>query len=153
MYWTDWGRTAKIESASMDGSERRDFVITDISEPNGLTVDLDSERVYWSDADLERLEYISFDGTGRTLLETEDTGLQDPFAVSVGDDILFWSDLDTNSVYATHKEHGSDDGNGYFATVATFPSAPFGVEALLSDRQPLSKKASLIYYILTYLIF
>ena len=109
--------------------------------------------MYWSDADLERLEYISFDGTGRTLLETEDTGLQDPFAVSVGDDILFWSDLDTNSVYATHKEHGSDDGNGYFATVATFTSAPFGVEALLSDRQPLSKKASLIHYILTYLIF
>lgn len=160
MYWTDWGRTAKIETASMDGSERRDFVITDLSQPNGLSVDLDSERVYWSDSDLDKLEYMSFDGTGRTQLETEATGLLYPFSVSVGGDIVYWSDWETNSIYATHKEHGADDSIGYFATIASFPSTPFGVEALLSERQPTSnRKAYLfisllfIYYFLLYIVY
>ena len=140
MYWTDWGREAKIEIASMDGSERRDFVVDDLSQPNGISIDLAGERVYWSDSDLNKLEFIGFDGTGRTQIETESTGLQHPFAVSVGGEILFWSDWDTNTVYGTHKEHGSDDGQGYFNAVATFPSTPYGIEALIPGRQPSGKK-------------
>ena len=136
MYWTDWGREAKIEMASMDGSERRDFVIGDLSQPNGISIDLVSERVYWSDSDLDKLEFIGFDGTGRTQVETEATGLQHPFSVSVGGDVLFWSDWDTNSIYVTHKEHGANDGQGYFNSIATLPSTPYGVEALLAQRQP-----------------
>ena len=138
MYWTDWGRTAKIEVASMDGSERRDFVITDLSQPNGIAIDLSENRVYWSDADLDKLEFINFDGSSRTSVETAATGLTHPFAVSVGNNALFWSDWATNSIYATHKEHGANsiDGNGYFATIASFPSTPYGVEALLPGRQP-----------------
>ena len=119
----------------MDGAERRDFVITELSQPNGISIDLVSERVYWCDSDLNRLEFIDFHGDSRTAVETEATGLQHPFAVSVSESILFWSDWDTNSIYATHKEHGADDGNGYFATIATFASTPYGVEALIADRQ------------------
>lgn len=136
MYWTDWGRNAKIEIASMDGSERRDFVITGLSQPNGIAIDLDSQRVYWADSDLDKLEFISFDGTGRTSVETEATGLQLPFAVTLHGDILFWSDWATNSIYATHKQHGANDINGHFAIIASFPSTPFGLEAYLSERQP-----------------
>lgn len=139
MYWTDWGRTAKIEVASMDGSERRDFVITDLSQPNCVTIDLVSDRVYWSDSDLDKLEYVDFDGFGRTAVETEETGLLYPFACTVAGDILFWSDWATNSIYATHKQHGADDNNGYFAAIASFPSTPFGVEAFLLERQPTCK--------------
>ena len=142
MYWTDWGITAKIETASMDGQERRDFVITELSQPNGISIDLESERVYWSDSDLDKLEFIGFDGTGRTLVETEATGLGYPFSVSIAEDLLFWSDWSTNTIYVTHKEHGSDDGNGYFTAIASFPSTPFGVEALFSDRQPSSMRTT-----------
>ena len=136
MYWTDWGREAKIETASMDGTERRDLVVDAISQPNGIAIDLVAQRVYWADSDLDTLEFISFDGTGRTQVETEAMGLQHPFGVSVGADILFWSDWNTNTIYVTHKEHGADDGLGYFSSVAIFSSTPYGIEALRSDRQP-----------------
>lgn len=136
MYWTDWGRTAKIEIASMDGSERRDFVITELSQPNGIAIDLDAERVYWSDSDLDKLEFIGFDGSGRMSVETETTGLLHPFAVTIAGDLLFWSDWATNSIYATHKQHGANDDNGHFAVIASFPSTPYGLEAYLLDRQP-----------------
>lgn len=135
MYWTDWGRTAKIEEASMDGSERRDFVIEGLSQPNGIALDFQSSRVYWSDSDLDRLEFINFDGSGRTSVETDATGLLLPFALSVGGDILFWSDWATKTVYATHKEHGAHDVLGHFAAIASFSTIPFGVEAYLSERQ------------------
>ena len=39
VYWTDWGRVAKIERAALDGSERS--VIVDASHlewPNGLAI-------------------------------------------------------------------------------------------------------------------
>ena len=141
MYWSDWGRNAKIEIASMDGSERRDFVITDLSQPNGISIDLEAQRVYWSDSDLNKLEFIGFNGESRTSVETEATGLQHPFAVSVGGDILVWSDWETNSIYATHKEHGANGGNGYFTTIASFSSTPYGVEILLPGRQPIGMSA------------
>ena len=144
IYWTDWGRVAKIEIASMDGSGRRDFVVDDLSQPNGISIDLESERVYWVDSDLDKIEFISFGGTGRMQVETEATGLQHPFALSVGGEALFWSDWDTNAIYATHKEHGADDGLGYFNSIASFDSTPYGVEALIPGRQP-SGKHTLVY--------
>jgi len=38
MYWTDWGRQAKIERASLDGSDRQLIVNKDVIWPNGLTI-------------------------------------------------------------------------------------------------------------------
>lgn len=68
MYWSDWGTNARIEKAGMDGSERSVFLSENIGLPNGLVVDYDSSRVYWADAKLKTLEYIEFNGRGRTIL-------------------------------------------------------------------------------------
>ena len=121
----------------MDGSERRIIISSDLSQPNGITVDYVSERIYWSDSDLDKIEYSNYDGTERMTLETENSGLLYPFALTVSDDTLFWSDWATSTIYATHKEHGADNNLGYFYSIAYFPaSIPYGIEALLSNRQP-----------------
>jgi len=65
MYWTDWGREAKIERSGMDGSERHVLVADDVMWPNSLTVDCQHDRLYWTDAGLERIETSRLDGTGR----------------------------------------------------------------------------------------
>lgn len=129
------GVTAQIERAFLDGSERRVIINTGLSQPVGITIDYGDQRIYWSDIDLDRLEYSSFDGSGRSVVETEASGLLHPFALTVANDLLFWTDWVTNSVYATHKVHGSSDTIGYFAVVATFLSDPYGIEALLENRQ------------------
>ena len=135
MFWTDLGVTAQIERAFLDGSERRVIINTGLSQPVGITIDYGDQRIYWSDIDLDRLEYSSFDGSGRSVVETEASGLLHPFVLTVANDLLFWTDWVTNSVYATHKVHGSNDTIGYFAMVATFLSDPYGIEALLENRQ------------------
>ena len=65
MYWTDWGTTAKIERASMDGQNRMVLHNTLLQWPNGITIDYAAQRLYWTDAFLDKIEYSGVDGTGR----------------------------------------------------------------------------------------
>ena len=136
MFWSDYGVTAKIETAAMDGMERRTLHFTDLSQPNGITIDYGSQRIYWSDSDLDKLEFSGFDGSDRTVLESVTSGLLHPFAVTVADNLIFWSDWATNTIYATHKEHGALEDEGFFAEIATFLDTPYGIEALQAARQP-----------------
>ena len=50
MYWSDWGRTPKIEQATMAGNQRHAIVSSDLGWPNGLTIDFEEEKIYWADA-------------------------------------------------------------------------------------------------------
>ena len=121
----------------MDGSDRRTIITSDLSQPNGITIDYVSERIYWTDSDLDKIEYANYDGTVRMSVETANTGLLYPFAVTLFDDILFWSDWASGSIYATHKDHGADSDQGFFSSIAHFPaSIPYGIEALKANRQP-----------------
>ena len=146
MFWTDYGVTAKIETAAMDGRERRTLHFSGLSQPNGITIDYPSGRIYWSDAGEDRLEFSRFDGSGRTVVESGTSGLLEPFAVTVVDSLLFWSDWSTNKIYATHYEHGTLQGDGFFAEIVTFLDTPYGIEALRADRQPSGIEISCLLY-------
>ena len=124
-----------IERAFMDGSDRRVIIGSGISSPVSITIDYSEQRIYWADVDLNRLEYCDYNGLNCFIVESEPSGLLYPYALTVANDLLFWTDWITDSVYATHKENGSSVGNGYFQKVATFSSDPYGIEALLENRQ------------------
>ena len=57
LYWTDWGDTARIQRASMDGQniETVHNQSTSIRQPQALTIDYDSQTLYWSDQSLYKL--------------------------------------------------------------------------------------------------
>ena len=119
----------------MDGSSRRTIINSDLSQPNGITVDYLSEKIYWSDSDLDKIEFSNYDGTNRMVLETEESGLLYPFSLTVVDEILFWSDWNSQTIYATHKEHGVETNEGYFTPIAIFTSIPYGIEVISAGRQ------------------
>ena len=56
MYWTDWGTSPKIERANLDGGHRRIIVKGDLKWPNGLVIDEASQRLFWADASLGKIE-------------------------------------------------------------------------------------------------
>ena len=143
MFWTDWGQTAKIEQAFMDGKDRRTLHDTGLSQPNGIAIDYAAQRIYWSDSDLDRLEYSKYDGTERMVLETQADGVLHPFALGVVDDLVFWTDWETNYLYYTHKDHGNTEGLGLFQELAHFTSTPYGVEAIVDRRQ---QPGNIIYF-------
>ncbi len=125
----------------MDGSDRTAIVNTDLVWPNGITIDYAEQRLYWTDAFLDRIEYSNVDGSGRVVLEDNATGLVHPFAITLEGDLLFWTEWSENKVFYTHKLLSEN-----LVLVDYLPGTPFGIEAVTPDRQMNGKK----YYMRTY---
>ena len=65
MYWTDWGANPKIERAGMDASNRIVIISSNLTWPNGLAIDYETQRLYWADAGMKTIEFGNFDGSDR----------------------------------------------------------------------------------------
>lgn len=103
VFWTDWGEKAKIERASMDGdpSERKVIVRTDdLGWPNGIAIDLEESRVYYSDAKVSRVYSMNFDGKERRVIQKYEGH---PYAIVVMGPNVYWTDWQNNSIYTTFK--------------------------------------------------
>lgn len=53
MYYTDWGRfgnTGKIFRATMGGNNKIAIHEHNLTQPSGLAIDYDDEKLYWTDA-------------------------------------------------------------------------------------------------------
>jgi hypothetical protein len=67
MFFTDEQR---VESAAMDGSDRRIIVTGHLNMLTGLSVDIPSRRVYFCDGKVDRIESVAYDGTDRQTVST-----------------------------------------------------------------------------------
>jgi len=65
MYWCDWSSNPHIAVAGMDGKNIRIFVSTNLKAPQSLTIDYPTNRLYWADIKLKKIETIRLDGTDR----------------------------------------------------------------------------------------
>ena len=112
----------------MDGDARRTLHSTSLVWPNGITLDYATERLYWVDALLDRIEYSLYDGSQRTVLRSD---LSHPFALTIFGDLVYWTDWNHNSVFSTHKTLSLGIG-----TVRDFlRGVPYGIEAVDASRQ------------------
>ncbi|XP_066506010.1 low-density lipoprotein receptor-related protein 5 isoform X2 [Hoplias malabaricus] len=129
MYWTDWGEEPRIERAGMDGSSRRVIVEEEIYWPNGLTIDLQEQKLYWADAKLSFIHRANLDGTARETV-VEGT-LTHPFALTLFEETLYWTDWQTRSIHACNKHTGDNRReilNGIYS--------PMDIQVLSQERQP-----------------
>ncbi|KAL1429232.1 hypothetical protein MTO96_016561 [Rhipicephalus appendiculatus] len=101
IYWTDWGSRPAIMHASMDGTNIQQLVSTDLGWPNGLTLDHTTNRLYWCDAKLSRLEYLELATLKRDVVMNED--VFHPFALAVFEDTVYWSDWASYSLDSSNK--------------------------------------------------
>lgn len=104
MFWTDWGDIPHIGRASMDGTNQRNIIETGITWPNGLTIDIFTERIYWVDARHKKIESANYDGSDRR--EVLSDILMHPYSIAIFEDNLYWSDWGTTSIHACHKYTG-----------------------------------------------
>ena len=144
MYWSDWGEPAKIERASMDGSNRTVLHNTGLMWPNGLAIDYQLKRLYWADAFTDRIEYSSFDGTGREILLTVVSGLHHPFSITISGDQVYWTDWANFTIYTAHKQSPIS-----ILPVYNFFLLPNGIEAVDSNRQLGNSKFHVDLYMAT----
>lgn len=126
--WTDWGETPKIERASMDGNatSRVTLVTENIFWPNGLTVDLGSETIYWVDGKLHLLQAIQWDGTERRTIVAN---LAYPHSVTLLQPRIFWTDWNMHSIQTLWR--------GEVRQVLSNTNSPIAVKVYDARLQPM----------------
>lgn len=86
LFWTDWSSTnPRIVSAYMDGTNQN--VVINGSDrvhwPNGLAIDFQFDRLYFTDAFLDRISYCNLTGAGYQVLTQRHPLLLHPYAIGV----------------------------------------------------------------------
>ena len=106
MYWTDWGVNPKIEQAGMDGSARRAIVTGNLVWPNGLTIDRVTNRLFWTDAKLDKIEASDLNGGNRRLIMLSAANIH-PYGLAVYLDMLYWTDWNNRSISRFNLSNGN----------------------------------------------
>lgn len=105
MYWTVGGPNPKIERAHMDGSNRT-VIITGLKRPNDLTIDFKKRLLYFVDTENNVIERANLDGTNRTVIVQMPKITAKPFALTLFEDFIYWSDWVLNSIERANKTTG-----------------------------------------------
>ena len=130
MYWTDWGTVAKIERASMDGTSREVLHNTSLVWPNALTLDYDTQILYWMDGSLDKFESSNADGSNRRLLST--AHIYHPFGITFYQNTVYWTDWHLNSIYSAPVDHPTQVS----VVITGLVLDPMGISVVSVDRQP-----------------
>ena len=106
LYWTDWGSSPKIEQAAMDGSSRRSVVRGSLGWPNGLTIDQSTNRLYWADAKLDKIEFSDLNGGNRQLVLSSAANIH-PFGLTFYQGMLYWTYWISRSIARLDLRNGN----------------------------------------------
>lgn len=109
IFWTDRGRTPKIERVRLDGTDRRVLVNESLFFMTGLALDYERRHVYWCDSRLDTIERVDYDGGNRVAL-LDKTQLENPQGISLFAERLFWIDaaLQGGSILSAPLSNVSD---------------------------------------------
>uniref|UniRef100_A0A8C2UPT3 Low-density lipoprotein receptor-related protein 1-like n=1 Tax=Chinchilla lanigera TaxID=34839 RepID=A0A8C2UPT3_CHILA len=92
LYWVNGGEEGRrtIETAGMDGSDRKMLEVVTTQQPLGLTLDHVTGRLYWISGYKQSIETVKVDGSGRYSFpkNLED---EDPVGLAVFENSFFWA--------------------------------------------------------------
>ncbi|TKC52997.1 hypothetical protein EI555_015648, partial [Monodon monoceros] len=93
LYWVNRGGKGlrTIETAGMDGSDRKVLAVVNMEEPSGLTLDHVAGRLYWISAYKESIETVNVDGAGRHTFPKVFLEGEDPVGLAVFENSFFWA--------------------------------------------------------------
>ncbi|KAJ8946706.1 hypothetical protein NQ318_006964 [Aromia moschata] len=129
VFWTDWGPSPKIERSEMDGTNRKSIITESVFWPNGLTIDYTTNQLYWADAKHNVIETSAFDGSNRKKVISK--GLPHPFAITIFEDAIFWTDWHTKSISTANKATGAG-----LRTIHSMLHFPMDIHSFHPQRQP-----------------
>lgn len=84
------------------------IVGSEVKWPNGITLDLIGEKLYWVDAKLNIIASCNYDGSGRRTVLYSPDDLRHPFSITTFEDHIFWTDWDKEAIFKANKFTGKD---------------------------------------------
>ncbi|CAH0551681.1 unnamed protein product [Brassicogethes aeneus] len=136
LFWTDWEKSLpRIERCSLAGLNREIVVRVDEDGSggwaNGLTLDYDSRRIYWIDAKSDSIHTTKYDGSDHHEVMSNHELLSHPFAITLFENYVYWTDWRTNSVVRANKWTGGD-----VKVVQKTLTQPFDIKVMHPSRHP-----------------
>ena len=119
MYWTD-ASADKIQRANLDGSNVHDLV-TGLSFPRGLAVDVTGSKMYWTDASADKIQRANLDGSN---IEDLVTGLDAPLnglSLDVTNNKMYWTERNLGKI-----QRANLDGSN-IEDLVTGLNSPYGL--------------------------
>nr|CAB3263487.1 prolow-density lipoprotein receptor-related protein 1-like [Phallusia mammillata] len=107
VFWTNWNKKSPgLWRAHLDGGDPQAIIVTRISTPNALTIDIVVRQLYWADATLDKIESCDFNGRNRKIILSR--GLEHAFSIAVLGKHLYWSDWQREKVMRAIKWTGEE---------------------------------------------
>lgn len=109
MFWTDWSSTnPRISQSWLDGSNIKTIVsgMHQIHWPNGLAIDEDNSRLYFTDAYFDRISFCNLNGSGVQIIIQSHPLVQHPYSLGIFKDEIYWTDWARKAVLKANKLNG-----------------------------------------------
>ena len=103
LFYTDWSVHPFIGRAGMDGSHHTKIIETDLFWPNGITIDYETRRIFWTDAYINRVESADYNGNARYVVSSH---AYHAFSLAVFEDTVYWSEWNLRRIERANKRTG-----------------------------------------------
>ncbi|CAH2009921.1 unnamed protein product [Acanthoscelides obtectus] len=133
LFWTDWdSELPRLERCSLAGLDRQILVrLGNNRWPNGLTLDYTIRRIYWIDARTDSIHTSNYNGEDIREVMRNHEMLSHPFAITLFENYVYWTDWRTNSVVRANKWTGGD-----VKVIHRTLHQPFDIKVMHPSRQP-----------------
>ena len=127
IYWNNL-LAKKIERIPL--FERVRYTLAKLPRPSGLTIDYSNNLLYWTDRQYYRIFSCDLKGGGLKVIPIS-VLLTNPYAITVFQSNLYWTDRSNSSVFIANQFTGRSEGK-----VSATLNQPTDVHILDSSRQP-----------------
>ncbi|OQR75260.1 nidogen-1-like [Tropilaelaps mercedesae] len=117
VYFSDRSLTyPRIESISMDGTDRTELIRGDLKVPNMLAVDSEADELCWTDAGRKTIECVSLDPSlapivgHRRVVYRSDALRSKLFGIATYQNRIYWTDWEIPVVYMLDRANSSGSG-------------------------------------------
>lgn len=107
IFYSEWDRPANISRAYLDGSNVMVFRGVLLGWPNGLSIDFETDKLYWCDALLDHIQYANLDGTDVKTISSP--RIVHPFSLVIHGDWLYVTDWRLDAILRMKKTNGSEE--------------------------------------------
>ncbi|CAB4016149.1 prolow-density lipo receptor-related 1, partial [Paramuricea clavata] len=128
LFFTDWGMQA-IYRMGMNGANVTRLIDEKVVWPNGITIDYITKELFWVDARLDVIEYADINGQNRKIVPQ--TKVSHPFAVTVFEGQMYWTDWMTKAVHRSDKWSGK-----HHKIIKNTTNKPMDIQVVHPLRQP-----------------
>ncbi|XP_066250185.1 low-density lipoprotein receptor-related protein 2 [Euwallacea similis] len=140
VFFSEWDRPANISRAFTDGTNLTVFKNLTLGWPNGLSIDFETDRLYWCDALLDHVQHSNLDGTD---IKTVNSRLiRHPFSIVIYKQFMYITDWRLDAIIRLHKLTGEGE-----ETLVREPQTNrlYGVKIYSKSEQNVTENHSCFY--------